>query len=61
MINIRIYQIDTDKDTKNVRFEGLESTLNIAGEVNPAIYSQVYANVYDCNDLEDVFRQQPTA
>ena len=38
-MNIRIYQIDTDKDTKNVRFEGLESTLNIAGAGNPAISS----------------------
>lgn len=57
MMNIRIYQIDTDKDTKNVRFEGLESTLNIAGEVNPAIYFQVYANVCDCSDLEDVFHK----
>lgn len=56
-MNVRIYQIDTDKDTKSVKFENLENTLNIAGQVNPAIYSQVYANVCDCNDLEDVFHK----
>lgn len=56
-MNVRIYQINTDKDTKSVKFENLENTLNIAGQVNPAIYSQVYANVCDCNDLEDVFRK----
>ena len=54
-MNVRIYQINTNKDTKGVKFENLENTLNIAGQVNPAIYSQVYAGVCDCNNLEDVF------
>ena len=31
-MNVRIYQIDTDKDTKRVKFENLENTLNIAGK-----------------------------
>ena len=53
-MNIRIYQIDMDKDVERVQFKNLENTLNIAGQVNPAIYSQVYANVCDCNNLEDV-------
>ena len=57
MMNVRIYQINTDKDTKSVKFENLEDTLYIARQVNPAIYSQVYANVCDCNDLEDVFHK----
>ena len=34
MMNVRIYQINTDKDTKSVKFENLENTLNIAGQVN---------------------------
>ncbi len=54
-MNIRIYQIDMDKDVERVQFKNLENTLNIAGRVNPAIYSQVYANVCDCNNLEDVY------
>lgn len=54
-MNIRIYQIDMDKDVEKVQFKNLENTLNIAGQVNPAIYSQVYANVCDCNNLEDVY------
>lgn len=40
-MNVRIYQINTDKDTKSVKFENLENTLNIAGQVNPAIFSGV--------------------
>lgn len=56
-MNVRIFQIDMGRDTKSVKFENLENTLNIAGQVDPAIYSQVYANVCDCNDLEDVFRK----
>lgn len=51
-MNIRIYQIDMDKDVERVQFKNLENTLNIAGQVNPAIYSQVYANVCDCNNLK---------
>ena len=56
-MNVRIYQIDMDKDTKGVKFKNLEDTLYIAGQVDPAIYSQVYANVCDCSDLEDVFHK----
>ena len=33
-MNVRIYQIDMDKDTKSVKFENLEDTLNIARQVN---------------------------
>lgn len=55
MMNIRIYQINKNKDTKSVKFENLENTLNIAGQVDPAIYSRVYADVCNCNNLEDVY------
>lgn len=54
-MNVRIFQINMGRDTKSVKFKNLEDTLYIAGQVNPVIYSQVYANVCDCNNLEDVF------
>lgn len=47
-MNIRIYQIDMDKDVERVQFKNLENTLNIAGQVNPAIYSQVYGTFSFC-------------
>ena len=37
-MRINIYQIDSDKDTNRVKFEGYEETLKYGG-INPAIPS----------------------
>lgn len=54
-MNIRIYQIEMDRDKDKMKFESLETTLEFTGQVNPAIYSQVYSGPCDCNNLEEVF------
>ena len=39
-MNIRIYQIDSVKDSKKIKFESLDSTIKYAEKVDPKIYSQ---------------------
>ncbi len=57
-MNIKIYQIDCDKDTHNVKFADYERLEKYQGtkEIDSAIYSEVYSGEVDANDLEDVFR-----
>ena len=40
-MRINIYQIDGDKDTNRVKFEGYEETLKYGG-INPATYKCVF-------------------
>ena len=54
-MNIRIYQIEMDRDKEKMKFESLETTLEFTGQVDPSIYSQVYSGSCDCNNLEEVF------
>lgn len=54
-MNIRIFQIDHDKDQKHLAFQSYQSTLDDEGKVNPAIYRQVYGGPVDCKNLENVF------
>ena len=52
-MRINIYQIDGDKDTNRVKFEGYEETLKYGG-INPAIYKCVFHGDVD-GDLEAVY------
>jgi len=54
-MNIRIYQIDSVKDSKKIKFESLDSTIKYAEKVDPKIYSQVFGGKVDCETLEEVF------
>jgi hypothetical protein len=55
-MQIKVYQIDHDKDKDRVRFENLENAIKYPSGVNPAIYAEVFSGDVDCNNLEDVFR-----
>lgn len=52
-MRINIYQIDSDKDTNRVKFEGYEETLKYGG-INPAIYKCVFHGDVE-GDLEAVY------
>ena len=52
-MRINIYQIDSEKDTNRVKFEGYEETLKYGG-INPAIYKCVFHGDVD-GDLEAVY------
>ena len=52
-MRINIYQIDSDKDTNRVKFEGYEETLKYGG-INPTIYKCVFHGDVD-GDLEAVY------
>lgn len=52
-MRINIYQIDGDKDTNRVKFEGYEETLKYGG-INPATYKCVFHGDVD-GDLEAVY------
>ena len=50
-MRIKIFQIDSDKDTQRVKFFGIPKD-----GVNPAIYKNVYYGDIDADNLEDVYR-----
>ena len=52
-MRINIYQINGDKDTNRVKFEGYEETLKYGG-INPASYKCVFHGDVD-GDLEAVY------
>lgn len=53
-MKIRIFQIDYQKDKKNLSFSGYEETAGNGG-INPAVYRQAYGGTVNCSSLEDVF------
>lgn len=58
-MKIRIYQVNTDRDEKQVAFFGMEALPKFQGssEINSSIYDSVYIGDVDCKTLEDVFRK----
>ncbi|MBQ7818493.1 MAG: hypothetical protein IJ341_02230 [Bacteroidales bacterium] len=52
-MNIKIYQINSKRDTENKLF----INLNVGEEVNPAIYDKVFEGVVDVDTLEGVFME----
>lgn len=58
-MKIKIYQVNTDRDEKQVAFFGIELLPKFQGssEINSSIYDSVYVGSVDCKTLEDVFRK----
>lgn len=50
-MNIKIYQINTDRDKNRVKFEGLSENK----EIDFSIYDRVFMGDVDCKNLEDVY------
>lgn len=53
-MEIRIFQIDRDKDSKHLSFKSYAETMQKGG-VDASIYHQVYGGTVNCSSLEDVF------
>lgn len=53
-MKIRVFQIDHEKDSKNLAFMDHEYTRSHGG-VDPSAYSQVYGGTVNCDNLESVF------
>ena len=58
MMNIRIYQIDMDYDSHDVKFLAYDRLEKIQGtnEINCSIYEKIYEGSIEGNTLEDVYR-----
>ena len=57
-IEIKIYQINMERDHNRVAFANLEFLERYQGtsEIDSAIYDEVFSGTVDCSDLEDVYR-----
>lgn len=62
-MNIRIYQINLDRDVNRVAFDGMEYLERFHGstEIDSSIYDKVYDGEADCQSLEGVFGMFNTA
>lgn len=58
MTDIRIYQIDLDRDNEGVAFEPYGTLARYQGspDVNPALYDKVFDGAVDVSDIEDIYR-----
>ena len=58
MTDIRIYQIDLDRDNDGVAFEPYGTLARYQGspDVNPALYDKVFDGAVDVSDIEDIYR-----
>lgn len=56
-MNIKIYQINRDRDEKRLAFFGLEKMQTLTGEqtIDSSIYDKVYEGGVDCRNLEEVY------
>lgn len=57
MMDIRIYQINMERDSDHVKFSDLESARRYGGDNVPKaeIYDKVFDGEVECEDLEDVY------
>ena len=53
-MRINIYQIDGDKDSRRVKFEGYERTLKNGG-IDPSIYKCVFHGYVDAQEIDEVY------
>ena len=51
-MKIKIYQINSERDTDRVKFMGFS---RLKGDVDPGTYDEVFSGDVDCENLEDVF------
>lgn len=56
-MNLKIYQIDMEKDEKGVKFCSFSEVKKDNGEINPSIYEKVFDGMVNCESNEDVFRK----
>lgn len=58
MTDLRIYQINLDRDDDGVAFEpyGTLSRYQGSPDVNPALYDKVFDGAVDASDIEDIYR-----
>jgi hypothetical protein len=56
-MNLKIYQIDNEKDENHVNFSSLSETKQNNGEINPAIYRKVFDGEVECKSNEDVYKK----
>lgn len=58
MMNIKIYQINYNRDTDRIKFLGLDSLADLQGtpDINSRIYDRVYQGNVEAASLEDVYR-----
>ena len=58
MMEIKIYQINLDRDEEGVAFESMDmlERYQHTKEINPEIYDKVFEGTVEARDLEDVFR-----
>ena len=54
-MRIKVYQIDDSLDSHNAGFRNYESTMQVAGRINPSIYKTVYDGSVDAENLEAVY------
>lgn len=54
-MQIRIFQIDHDQDTKRLAYRSLDRAMK-SGGVDPSLYRQVYGGTVSCSNLEEVFQ-----
>ena len=57
-MKIKIYQIDSNKDDRKLKFLNYECTIKrTGGMIASDCYSCVYSGEVDCKGLEDVYRK----
>ncbi len=56
-MKLKIYQINSQRDTQRVRFIGSDLLAALTGSfaIDPAIYDEVFSGDVDCKNLEDVY------
>lgn len=59
MMEIKIYQINSDRDENRVRFLGLDSLpkFQASDQIDSAIYDMVFDGPVSCTSLEDVYQK----
>ena len=55
-MKIRIYQINSEKDMKDLEFRDFDFAMSKGG-IDPGIYQQVYGGIAYANNLEELFMQ----
>ena len=54
-MKIRVFQIDHEKDEKNLAFRDYQTVLAKNGRIDESIYKQVYGGEVPCRTLEEVY------
>ena len=57
-MQIKIYQINTDRDLKRLAFLSYEQTMRLQGteRIDSSLYDLIFQGTVDCQSLEDVYR-----